>query len=213
MLLGDGCIDKNLNDSCWFSLHHSMKQIEYLKWKIKQIDNFFEKKRVTRKFSLKENLPQYNKKTEKTYYSCRYRLYWPKYFKILRKRIYRADKTKRAEYLLRHMETDKQLFIWFMDDGSEESHLNKHKDGSLYRTNPRLMLHICDYTLDDSKLIVDWFKEKYKVEPRIVFTTTKKPRLRFVSKDARILFNRISVYVKQLEYAKSKFSLCLERYC
>lgn len=222
MLLGDGTIQKNNNsknghrDSYWFSFHHSMKQVDYAGWKKEQIDKFFEKKKVQRKSNWRISIPQYNRKTNRTYYSCRYRLYWSKYFRIFRKWVYRQDGTKRASFLLRHMENDKQLFMWFMDDGSEESQLNTHKDGSTYRTNPRLILHICDYTQRDAELMVNWFKEKYSVEPRIIYTSRnqgRKPRLRFVSTDVRKLFPRISVYVRQLESGKKKFSLCLERYC
>lgn len=220
MLLGDGSIQKNNNsksnpkhkDTYWFSFGHSMKQADYAKWKKSLLDEFFRKKGVTRKSSWKESIPNYSKRTNKTYYSCRYRLYWPKYFRIFRNWVYRIDGTKRAKFLLNQIDSDKHLAIWFLDDGSEESHLNSHKDGSKYRTNPRLMLHICSFTIDDANLIKDWFREKYNVEPRIVFTTTGLPRLRITANDSRKLFPKIAVYVKQTDTGKRKFKQCLERY-
>ena len=210
MLLGDGSVTGS-KTGLWFQLHHSTKQRDYLEWKIREIDYILKKKSVMRSSEYKDK-SYFNDKTQKTYYSCSYRLYWPKYFRIFRQWVYRQDKTKRAEFLLRHMETDKQLFIWFMDDGSEESHLNKHVDGSTYRTKPRLMLHICDYSLEDAKMMQKWFEQKYDVKPRLVFTTKQQPRLRFVAKDAEIIFSRISVYVKQITSARFKFKQCLERY-
>lgn len=223
MLLGDGTIESNNNskinsnhkDTYWFSFHHSMKQVDYAEWKKDQINNFFKKKGIERKFSWSTSIPHYNKRIDKIYYSCRYRLYWPTYFRIFRKWVYRADRTKRAKFLLNQIDSDKHLAIWFMDDGSEESNNNTHVDGSKYRTNPRLMLHICDYTLNDAQLIVEWFKNNYDVEPRVIKTSIKqgqRPRLRFTSRDSRKLFQHLMVYIKQTDSGKSKFSLCLERY-
>lgn len=216
MLLGDGTIQSNNNDSYWFAFHHSMKQVEWARWKRAQIDLFFEKKKVKRKSSFKESIPQHNKKTGRTYYSCRYRLFWSKYLRIFRKWVYRSDRTKRVKFLLNQIDSDKHLAIWFMDDGSEERNVNTHVDGSKYITNPRLMLHVCDYTEADAKFMVQWFRDSYGVEPRIVYTARKqgrRPRLRFLAKDSRLLFSKMAVYVKQTEFGKSKFSLCLERYC
>lgn len=223
MLLGDGCIQKNNNslknkkhkDSYWFAFRHSMNQVEYAEWKKSLIDNFFLKKGVTRKFSWKTDLPNFLKKTNKTYYACEYRLYWSTWFRIFHAWVYRQDRTKNAMFLLRHMETDKQLAIWFMDDGSQEWNINTHIDGTKYITNPRLMLHICNFTMGDAQIIVDWFKKKYNVEPRIVKTSKEQkelPRLRFTVKDSRQLFQHIKVYVKQFECTRKKFALCLERY-
>lgn len=220
MLIGDGCIQKNNNsrvnpnhlDSYWFSFHHSTKQEDYALWKKEQIDSFFRKKGIERKYSWKSNIPNYNKKNGKTYYYCQYRLYWSKYFRIFHKWVYREDKTKRAKFLLNHIETHKHLSIWFMDDGSEEWNNNKHKDGSIYKTNPRLMLHICNFSIEEAKEMVEWFKVKYNVEPRVIKTTKGQPRLRFTANDSRKIFPLISVFVKQTNTGKNKFKLCLERY-
>lgn len=223
MLLGDGTITRNGNskvnpnhkNSYWFSFHHSMKQVDWAEQKISYIENFFKKKGVTRTMTFKKNQPQYSKKTNKTYYSCSFRLYWTTYMRIMRKWVYREDNTKRAEFLLGQLESDRHLAIWFMDDGSEEHNKNKHKDGTIYLTNPRLMLHICDFTQKDAEYIAQWFRDKYDVDPRIVYTAKKqgtKPRLRFLAKDSRKLFNRISVYCKQTKTGRNKFSLCFERY-
>ena len=216
MLLGDGTIQCNLNKSYWFAFHHSMKQVEWAKWKKKEIDNFFKKKKVFKSNSFKESLPQYNKKTNKTYYSCRYRLYWSKYFRVYRNWVYRKDRTKRMAWLLNQIDSYKHLAIWFMDDGSEEYNKNVRNDGSIRFTNPRLLLHICDYTIEDAQIAQQWFIKNFNIEPRIIHTSRKqgrKPRLRFLAKDSRKLFSKISVYIKQTEFGKQKYSLCLERYC
>jgi hypothetical protein len=209
MLLGDGYIIKETKTSApQFGFRHSEKQKDYANWKADKIDSIFQEKNLTRRTRRIHCI------TNKIYKVIQVNLSWASYMRILRKIIYK-NKIKNIEYILSQIESKEHLAIWFMDDGSEERSKNKHLDGSYYVCNPRLMLHICNFTEGQANLAVEWFKQKYKVEPRIVRTSKKqgaKPRLRFLAKDSVILFNEIKPYIKQLESMRKKFRLCLERY-
>ena len=214
MLLGDGCIS-NETKTCApiFRLHHSIKQKEYALWKAEEIDKIFRKKNLTRCCNIREGKTKDSKGNwHQTIYI---HLAWAKYMRLLRRKTYDYKGIKNVQFLLKHCVSPKHLAIWFMDDGSEYRQKKKHIDGTEYFGNPILYLHTCSFTEGQINLIIEWFKQKYNITPKIVRTSKKqgsKPRLRFVTEDSRKIFNIIRPYVNQFEFMKHKFRSSFERY-
>lgn len=205
MLLGDGFISERDGQ---FGLAHSPKQLDYLLWKVELINTIFREKNLPRRFHLRKVV--YNVKGKK-YAGYQANLYWKDYLRRLYKKAYNG-KFKNHEYLLSQINSDLHLAIWFMDDGTETRRTSKRKDGTVYTCNPYFRL--CTYsTFTDGGhiYIVDWFRRKYEVSPRIV-NTKKGKYLVFNTEDSRLLFKRMEKYFKDLESMRYKFRLAFERY-
>lgn len=84
-----------------------------------------------------------------------------KYFRILRKRIYKGSEKVITRELLNHL-TDEGLALWWMDDGS--LYMKRHqgrvhaREGILSVYRPR----------EECQAVSDWFKERYNVYAPVV---------------------------------------------
>ena len=213
MLLGDSYIrisetKGHTGGSFW--TEHSQHQYDYLMWKKQQIDNIFKAKGISRECRV-YNKDRYDKRTGKIYKSCSSCLSWKSYFTFLRKKAYRHDRTKNVEWLLKNINSDKHVSIWFMDDGSESRTKSKHITGEVYFRNPYFRLAGYCFTTGQCQLIKQWFEQKYEVSPSINMYK-HGPIIQFSVKDTKKLFPHFRPYVSQIESMRNKFRLCLERY-
>lgn len=221
MLLGDGNLGPNNYGTVSFRCGHSTKQEDFALWKVELIDRIFREKGLPRRCKV------YYKKDRRfdpPLCSVHYHLNWHKYLRFLYRWVYKNGKTidgvyrygiKRIEPLLKEIDSDLHVAIWFGDDGYEEHHRNRHVDGSVYLTNPRLMLATNGFTEGEVRVAKEWFQKTYGLDPRIVFSSRKtgrRPILRFVAKDSRLLFERIGPLLSHLDSMQGKFSLAYERY-
>lgn len=197
---------------------HSLKQQDYLFFKVREINKLFEKKELSRRCNLHTPYTIHLKANDKTYYAQKAKLHWASYFKFLYYRIYKnkdGKRTKSIKYLLKNISSDKHLFIWFGDDGCEVRSRGKHRDGTVYWHRPKLRLYINNFTFGEAQLMKQWFESKYGVSPYIHHSgkiNGAKPILNFSPKDSEKLFQHIRVYIKQIPSMRTKFRLSLERY-
>lgn len=221
MLLGDGSFSQSWpkNRKCrqvTFAFSHSTKQQDYAQWKQAQINSIFEQKNLERRakahfYEATTGNPKYPRR----YPVIKVKLCWNQYFdKIFYERAYRDGK-KNYEYLLSQVYSPKHLFIWAADDGCEIRPKKKHKSGEVYIGRPKLRFYTNDMTSGQINLTKEWFKYHWKVVPMVHHsgvTNGKKPILNFSPHDSEFLFQKFSVYAKQLKSMKFKFRRHLELY-
>lgn len=150
--LGDGYIDKQ---GC-IHIEHSQNQKEYLEWKYNLLERLCPSKRQSN-ISTRERL---DKRTNKIYkqISCHKQ---HRYFKIIRKWLYKPEKTY-TKYILNKL-TPQGIAIWYMDDGGLKKNISK-VTGKI----SSIQLSLYTYcSLSEAKLIQDFFIEKYGVEFKI----------------------------------------------
>lgn len=133
-------------------LHHSRKQLEYVKYKAKLLQSIFGGKEL--KVLLTE---QYLKKTGKTYLMAKVSKNNP-YFKFLRRWVY-PNGIKTYTYGLLLELTPHALAIWYMDDGYTKFNLNKYKLPSTVQAS------IATYCTEEEAIeICKYFWDIYKIE-------------------------------------------------
>lgn len=226
MLLGDSCFGlkynkhrkgQNLKDltgiGVTFSTSHNINQEDYCLWKVREIDKIFEKKNLPRRCTIN----YYNTSRN----VVQFKLAWTKYFRIIYPKIYKFKNgkyTKGVQWLLNQIYSDKHLFIWFGDDGTEYKQKRKHKDtGRTYFSGrPLFRLDICGFTFGEAQIIKQWFESNYKVSPKIIKHKESNgnihPTLIFRVKEAEVIWRHIRVYAKQIPSMRKKFSRALEIY-
>ena len=154
MSIGDGCLKINKkngkNSSYVFHINHSTKQREYIEWKHKKFEEILEKK-----IKLTERPSPYKGKM--------YRIVTfavvHKYFKTLRRFLYKGGKKEISPKVIRRLNT-LGLAILYLDDGS----LNIQKSKDKKRINGihvRLHLSIPKHQVNP---ILRVFKEKFDIE-------------------------------------------------
>lgn len=149
LLIGDGTISSNYV----FKLSHSIKQREYLEWKVKLLN----------KLGIKNNgIKEYTS-------SCGYnrgkgviysQLSLHSTIKALRRSIYIPKKTF-TRNLLNWLD-EQGLAIWFMDDGFININESEQRHGSIQR-NIRISTCVDKETCD---MIIQYFKEEWEIEFR-----------------------------------------------
>jgi len=146
LLLGDGTISNNYV----FKLSHGYKQKDYLKWKIKLLNNHGIKNNGLKSY---KSTSGYNK-GDTVYYT---QLKIIPFIKLLRRVMYKPKKVLSNKRILRRLDS-LGLAIWFMDDG----HINwqKRKDGTIKSFYVRISL--CE-PKRDVQVIIDYFKEEWDI--------------------------------------------------
>lgn len=141
-LLGDGSISKNPRAySFYFQEGHTLKQEDYLRWKINQI------KEIKFKFS---RISRFDPRDNKIYkgivvYSISAPLF-EKYWKL----FYPNGKKVITQKILNQL-SPLSLAVWMCDDGNyDPSHF-------------RCSLSTNKFTIQENKLIVDFLKEKFNI--------------------------------------------------
>jgi hypothetical protein len=149
-LLGDArleCRSKGIRVSytARFRVHHGDKQKEYVWWKYQILRGLVSKEpREITRFNKKRNLK------EVSWYFHTKSL---KNFGIIHEIFYKNG-VKKFPTDIFPIFTDKMLAVWYMDDGS-----NNH--GSI-------TLNTHSFSLENQKVIIDFLKNKYHINPTIV---------------------------------------------
>lgn len=189
MILGDGSLYLAGKRSINYRLNigHSTRQEEYLFWKKKIVDQIG---------SVETKVYRY--KVNKKYDSVRISTNSRKYFTKIANKIYH-NKVKKLDKKILKKINDFGLAIWYMDDGSTQ----------FRGSHVRCTLHTQNFTEDENKLIVEWFRKKYKIESKVQVEYKSKTnkiyyRIEFNKKNSLILLNIIKPYIKNINCMKYK---------
>ena len=149
-LLGDArleCRSKGIRVkyTARFRVHHGEKQKEYVWWKYEILKNIVSSKPreitcINKKRNLKEISWYFHTKSLKN-------------FGIIHEIFYK-NRVKKFPTEILPIFSDRMLAMWYMDDGS-----NNHG-------NVTLSTH--SFSLEDQKIIIDFLKKKYYINPTIV---------------------------------------------
>lgn len=203
MLLGDGYI---LSKGFSLGIRHSVKQKDYLEWKVELINNnniFKKDVKIRKEYT-------YLKETNKTYeqYVCR-----KQEKNILEPLYYLVYKNKKKDIIevMKYIKSDLSLAIWFMDDGCVRKKKERHKDGSIYYLKPTFHLCTHSFTYEENIYLINWFNKKYKIKAMLTSETKSKTckkyyYLRFNKDDSLKIYNIIRRYVLQIPSMREKFS-------
>ena len=147
MLLGDGTIQNNNV----FKLAHCEQQLDYLEWKIKQLNEA-----GIRNCGLKTYISScgYNKGKTVVYT----KLNIIPFIKVLRRVFYKPNKRIANRKLLNRLDA-KGIAIWYMDDG----HINIRKDKDGRPMGFYIKIATC-IPKEDLQTIIDFFLEKWGIK-------------------------------------------------
>ena len=177
MSLGDGYL-KSANNA-GISITHGEKQLEYLLYKKQLLEKILNCKPIT-----------VQKVKPNKYNTICYRIdKGHKYFRILRKWIYKNDKKTFTRQLLNYL-TPLGIAIWYMDDGGLSA---KKRNGKIHAYELFLNTHL---TKHENQVIIDYFKERWN----ITFQQVKNKgsyRLRMSTKEIRNFMILIQDYIHQ----------------
>jgi hypothetical protein len=187
-LIGDGTISNNYV----FKLSHTSEQLEYLEWKLKQLNDLDIKNNGIKCYTSKCG---YNTGKEVIYSQ----LSINPTIKALRRCIYIPNKT--ITYKLLKWLDAKGLAIWYMDDGSINVNESIHRNGST-----QITFHISTcVSLDNIEIIINYFKDIWGINCR---KFEERPNLYSIStcsnEDGERFANIIAPYVKQVPHMMYK---------
>ena len=146
MLLGDGTI---LNNNV-FKLAHCEQQLDYLEWKIKQLNDA-----GIRNCGVKTYTSSCGYNKGKTVYYTQLNII--PFIKVLRRVFYKPTKKIGNRKLLNRLDT-KGIAIWYMDDG----HIDIRKDKNGRPMGFYIKIATC-LPKDELQVIIDYFKEVWDV--------------------------------------------------
>ena len=184
--IGDGSIAKSGKDSYYLELNHSIKQLEYLKYKCSLIEKVFGTSPEI-KISYADR--------EKVFKRCRIRFYHP-YLKFIYRDLYVNGKKVVNEQQINKVDA-LGFSLLFMDDGSRT--ILKNKDGDQRSVNIYISLM---YDLRSTYILIRWIFDKFGVQFR-VGKVSKKDYYRLVcgTIEGRKLQAVLSAYlIPSLEY-------------
>jgi len=172
-LLGDASIRQRERNSC-FRVAHSFKQRDYINLKLKVlkcfgISEFCERTRIIKK--RKTNMIYLSTKTHPI-------------FNYYRNLFYKNGKKLITEDLLNHLNA-KSLAFWICDDGS----YSKKQGYIILCTN--------SFSLEEHKLMKEFFNKRFGLDPTIGFRDSKYYYLRFKQKDSQKLIKIIKPFIPQ----------------
>ena len=184
MTFGDGYIQKNGN----LKIRHSVKQKEYLEWKMK----------LLRKNGIHTSDIYYV--DNNGYGAYEFYTYSYNFIKLIRKYLYTPNKNI-AQIKQLNKFTPIGLYIWSLDDGGLSQ--LKNKDGSL-RANT-LMLNTM-LNKDENQIIINYFKEKWDIQFRQC-KNHGKYRLECGTREARKFIKILEPYIDEVECLSYKFNV------
>jgi len=172
-LMGDASIRQREKNSC-FRFTHSIKQREYAEFKRKILNNFniSEFREVKRRIG--DNLIHAIDFATRTH----------PIFNYYRSLFYQNGRKIITKEILNQI-TAKSLAYWICDDGS----FCKKQEYFIICTN--------SYTLEEHKLMKQFFIEKFKLNPVIGFRDQKYYYLRFNKEDSKKLIEIIKPFIPQ----------------
>lgn len=182
LLIGDGTIANNNV----FKLSHSIKQKDYLLWKIKQLNEA----------GLRNN--GYNEYVCTCGYNkgsvvCYTNLNIIPFIKVLRRIFYKEKKIIGNRKLLNRL-SPKEIAIWYMDDG----HINIRKqNGKIYGFY--IKISTCE-PKEEVQTIIDYFKEVWNIHFYMFHEGKKEDSYSLCcgTKEGLKFINLVSPYVSQV---------------
>lgn len=185
LILGDG----HITPKGELNITHSIKQKDYIEYKAKIIEQLLQCKKLNLYHRIDNIHNEYS--LHKTH----------KYFKILRKWIYKNNIKTFSKKIL-DLLTPQAVALWWMDDGSHGIDRNK-VTGKITAHS----FHLYTYTnLEETENIINMFKEKFDINFYKIKHTSKKTGitdyyLKCRTKEGRKLSNLIRPYIIQsMEY-------------
>ena len=154
LVIGDGYLSKpDPWDSVSLEIEHGESQKEYVEYKINLLHKL-----------IGGNKPKLHSRTRERkgtiLVSYRFRKGY-KYFRVLRKWMYKNDKKVLTEKILNFL-SDHGVAIWVMDDGSLS--LSKREDGTI--KSCQFKLSLCT-TMEQAVLVQKFFKDRYSAELKV----------------------------------------------
>lgn len=178
LAIGDGSI----NSRGTLEVRHSIKQLEYTKWKAKLLSKAFNR-----------DINVYSVVSEKYKY-CGFSI-TNKITKRLREILYPNNKKVLSEAILNLLKTPNALTIWYMDDGSLTLH--KYK-GEVSSREVYWATH--SFSRDEVYLVKSWFKRNFNIEVKPCIEKQKYYRLRINASNSLKLFSLFSSIPKSMSY-------------
>lgn len=146
MLLGDGTISNNYV----YKLAHAESQLDYLQWKIKQLNNA-----AIRNNSVKSYIKTKGYNVGATVYYTQLNII--PFIKVLRRVFYKPVKILGNRKLLNRLDA-KGVAIWYMDDG----HINIRRDKDGRPMGFYIKIATC-LPREQVQTIIDYFKEVWNI--------------------------------------------------
>ncbi|MBT4135333.1 hypothetical protein HOD75_00755 [archaeon] len=172
-LLGDASIRQRDKNSC-FRVAHSIKQKEYINYKLKNLNNF--------------NISEFNEKTriingrelKMIYLSTKTHPVFNYY-----RNLFYKNGIKTITFELLNQLTPRAISYWVCDDGS------------FSKTQKYIILCTNSFSLEEHKLIKDFFNKRFGLNPTIGFRDKKYYYLRFSKGDTEKLIKIIEPFIPQ----------------
>lgn len=195
LLLGDGTISNNYV----FKLSHCEEQLDYLQWKIKQLDEAGLRNNGIRKYTSAKGF----NKGKVVYYS---QLNIIPFIKVLRRVFYKPYKKLGNRKLLNRLSA-KEIAIWYMDDGYINYRKTKNIVHGFY-----IKIATC-LPKEELQVIIDYFKEVWNIQ-FYMFHEGKKENsysLCCGTKEGIKFINIVKPYVEQIPSMKHKIEYDLSQ--
>jgi len=168
-LLGDGCLIKSTN-GYRFSINQCEKFKDYLEWKKNLTHHIFQQEKPSLHINREERKHHYYHSISHPYFSTIYRIFYP-----IDRKIVSQDILNKIDVL--------SLAIWYQDDGSFNPHPYSRQ------------ITICtdSFTLEEHKLIQEWFMKQWKIEVKIQFSKGRITSFGIKKPSYRIRINKFEV--------------------
>ena len=149
LAIGDGHIAKRQKSTMYgeFMITHSIHQQEYITYKRDLLHSL-----------VGGNLPKISEYTRKnTGYKELYFSKAHKYFRVIRKWLYKADKKVISRYILNKL-TPEAIAIWYMDDGNLSK---KKRDGRMRGYTLTLSTQV---SKEENQVMIDYFEDVWNIK-------------------------------------------------
>lgn len=146
LLLGDGTISNNNV----FKLSHCERQLDYLEWKIKQLNNSGLRNNGVKEYISTKGFNKGNK----VYYT---QLNIIPFIKVLRRVMYKPTKILGNRKLLNRLSA-REIAIWYMDDGCINYRKTNNKIHGFY-----IRIATC-IPKEELQIVIDYFKEVWNIQ-------------------------------------------------
>ena len=187
LLLGDGTISSNYV----FKLSHCIEQKEFLEWKIKLLENSLLKNNGLKTYT---SVCGYNEGSVVVYSQLSINAT----IKALRRKLYKPKKIITRK-LLNWLE-ERELAIWYMDDG--HLNINTSKQRSSYQYSIKIATCVDINTVN---MIIEYFQERWDITFRpfkegkgtySISTSTKEDAIKFIEIVKPYIYQLPTMYYK-----------------
>lgn len=195
LLLGDGTISNNNV----FKLAHCEQQLDYLEWKIKQLNNS-----GLRSNGVKEYISTNGfNKGKKVYYT---QLNIIPFVKVLRRVVYKPTKKLGNRKLLNRLSA-REIAIWYMDDGYINYRKTNNKIHGFY-----IKIATC-IPKEELQTVIDYFKEVWNIQFYMFHEGRKENSYSLCcgTKEGIKFINIVKPYVEQIPSMKHKIEYDLSQ--